>query len=91
MQTEPENVKIRSAYNLAAISFTPVEISNEIKKHLPGFEISYEPDFRQKIADSWPASIDDSFARKDWGWQHQFDLSKTTKIMLEQLKNHQKS
>lgn len=91
MQTEPENVKIRSAYNLAAISFTPVEISNEIKKHLPGFEISYEPDFRQKIADSWPASIDDDFARKDWGWQHQFDLSKTTKIMLEQLKNHQKS
>lgn len=88
MQTAPENVKIRSAYNLAAMSFTPLEISNEIKKYLPSFEISYAPDFRQKIADSWPASIEDGCARKDWGWQHQFDLSKTTKIMLEQLKSY---
>lgn len=86
MQAAPEKVKIRSAYNLAAMSFTPEEIFNELKKQLPEFEIMYSPDFRQKIADSWPASIDDSFARKDWGWQHQYDLQKTTTIMLTQLK-----
>lgn len=86
MQAAPEKVKIRSAYNLAAMSFTPEDIFNELKKQLPEFEIKYSPDFRQKIADSWPASIDDSFARKDWGWQHQYDLQKTTTIMLTQLK-----
>ena len=86
MQSPKEKIKIRSSYNLAAMSFTPTEIATEIKKHIPDFNISYNPDFRQKIADSWPASIDDSSARKDWGWNHQFDISSMTKDMLEHLK-----
>ena len=86
MQSPEEKIKIRSSYNLAAMSFTPTEIATEIKKHIPDFNISYNPDFRQKIADSWPASIDDSSARKDWGWNHQFDISSMTKDMLEHLK-----
>jgi nucleoside-diphosphate-sugar epimerase len=85
MKAPAEDIKIHSAYNLAAMSFTPTEIANEIKKHIPDFTITYEPDFRQKIADSWPASIDDSEARKDWGWKHTFDLETMTKDMLEHL------
>ena len=86
MDTPSDNIKIRSSYNLAAMSFTPKEIASEIKKHLPDFSIAYAPDFRQKIADSWPASIDDSFARADWNWQQKFDLSSMTKEMLAKLK-----
>ena len=85
MQADADKIKIRSSYNLAAMSFTPTEIAAEIKKHIPELEITFNPDFRQKIADSWPASIDDSFARKDWGWQHEFDLEKMTNVMLENL------
>ena len=85
MQAEAKNVKIRSSYNLAAMSFTPSEIASEIKKYIPDFKISYKPDFRQKIADSWPASIDDDFARKDWGWKHKYDLSEMTIDMLRHL------
>ena len=85
MQADESQVKIRSSYNLAAMSFTPTEIASEIKKHIPELEMSYNPDFRQKIADSWPASIDDFAAREDWGWQHEFDLEKMTKVMLENL------
>jgi len=87
MQAPAEQIKIHSAYNLAAMSFTPTEIAAEIKKHIPEFEISYEPDFRQKIADSWPASIDDTPAREDWGWKHKFDLASMTVDMLEHLGN----
>jgi nucleoside-diphosphate-sugar epimerase len=86
MESPKEQIKIRSSYNLAAMSFTPTEIAEEIKKHIPEFTISYHPDFRQKIADSWPASIDDSAARKDWNWKHQFDISSMTKDMLDHLK-----
>jgi nucleoside-diphosphate-sugar epimerase len=86
MQSPKEQIKIRSSYNLAAMSFTPTEIAKEIKKHIPEFEITYHPDFRQKIADSWPASIDDSAAREDWNWKHQFDISSMTKDMLDHLK-----
>jgi nucleoside-diphosphate-sugar epimerase len=86
MQAPAEQVKIRSSYNLAAMSFTPTEIAAEIKKHIPDFNITYTPDFRQKIADSWPASIDDSLARKDWGWNHKFDIESMTEDMLEHLK-----
>jgi nucleoside-diphosphate-sugar epimerase len=86
MQAPAEQIKIRSSYNLAAMSFTPTEIAAEIKKHIPEFTISYEPDFRQKIADSWPASIDDRDARKDWNWKHKYDLETMTKDMLEHLK-----
>ncbi len=85
MQADEADVKIRSSYNLAAMSFTPTEIAAEIKKHIPEFEITYKPDFRQKIADSWPASIDDSRARNDWKWKHNFELKNMTKIMLENL------
>ena len=86
MQAKSEDVKIRSSYNLSGISFTPEEIAAEIKKHSPNFTISYKPDFRQKIADSWPASIDDSSARADWGWKHQFEIDSLTEVMLENLK-----
>ena len=68
------------------MSFTPTEIAAEIKKHIPEFTITYAPDFRQKIADSWPASIDDNSAREDWNWNHEFDLASMTVDMLEHLK-----
>ena len=86
MQAPTEQIKIRSSYNLAAMSFTPTQIAAEIKKHIPEFTITYEPDFRQKIADSWPASIDDAEARKDWGWKHEFDLESMSVDMLTHLK-----
>ncbi|PJR03642.1 NAD-dependent epimerase/dehydratase family protein [Avrilella dinanensis] len=85
MQADKEDIKIRSSYNLSAMNFTPKDIAESIKKVKPGFEISYEPDFRQEIADSWPSSIDDSEARKDWSWKHEYDLEKMTKVMLENL------
>jgi nucleoside-diphosphate-sugar epimerase len=85
MQANSDAIKIRSSYNLAGISFTPAEIAEEIKKHIPNFTISYKPDFRQKIADSWPASIDDSAARTDWGWKHHFEMDSMTEVMLENL------
>ncbi len=67
------------------MSFTPEDIANEIKKHIPEFEIDYKPDFRQQIAETWPRSIDDSVARKEWGWSPEFDLESMTKDMLENL------
>ena len=85
MQAPAEKIKIRSSYNLAGISFSPKDIALEIKKHIPDFSITYNPDFRQKIADSWPASIDDSCAREDWNWKHQFDMESMTVEMLENL------
>lgn len=85
MQSPKENIKIRSSYNLGGISFTPEEIAAEIKKHIPDFSIEYNPDFRQAIADSWPASIDDSRAQADWGWNHKYDLASMTKVMLDNL------
>lgn len=85
MQAPVEEIKIRSSYNLAAMSFTPTEIAAEIQKHIPEFSITYEPDFRQKIANSWPASIDDAEARKDWNWKHEFDLESMTVDMLKNL------
>ncbi|MDG5490549.1 NAD-dependent epimerase/dehydratase family protein [Psychroserpens sp. SPM9] len=86
MQAPSEAITIRSSYNLAAISFTPKEISEAIKKHISNFEISYEPDFRQQIANSWPKSIDDSSARTDWNWNHKYDLEKMTSEMINQLR-----
>jgi nucleoside-diphosphate-sugar epimerase len=88
MQTEPSKVKIRSSYNLSAMSFTPAEIAQEIKKHFPNFSVNYAPDFRQKIADSWPASIDDSFARQDWGWHNDYNITSMTIEMIDKLKKH---
>ena len=83
MQAPSESIKVRSSYNLAAISFTPEILAANIRKHLPDFKISYDPDFRQAIAASWPSSIDDSSARQDWGWDHEFDLDKMTETMLK--------
>ena len=88
MQAPIEEIKIRSSYNLAAMSFTPKQIGEEIKKHYPNFELSYEPDFRQKIADSWPASIDDTSAREDWNWANDFDLQNMTIDMFQNLNEH---
>lgn len=87
MEADPDKLTIRSGYNIAGFSFSPEEIANEIKKHIPGFEITYKPDFRQSIADSWPKSIDDSIARRDWGWRHSYELSKMTEIMLKEVKS----
>jgi nucleoside-diphosphate-sugar epimerase len=85
MEAPPEQIKIRTSYNLSAMSFTPADIAAEIKKHIPEFEMSYEPDERQKIADSWPASINDSRARADWKWQPKFDLASMTADMLKNI------
>jgi nucleoside-diphosphate-sugar epimerase len=86
MASPKEHIKSRTSYNLAAMSFTPAELASEIQKHIPDFQIRYEPDERQAIANSWTESIDDSEARKDWGWNHHFDLATMTKEMLTQLK-----
>jgi nucleoside-diphosphate-sugar epimerase len=85
MDAPSENITIRSSYNISAMSFCPAEIAEEIKKQIPGFSISYQPDFRQAIADSWPKSIDDSCARRDWGWHPEFDLKKMTEEILRNL------
>lgn len=82
MEAPKENVKIRSSYNLSGCSFTPAQIAEKIKKHLPDFKISYTPDFRQAIADSWPKSIDDSNARNDWGWKEEYNGDKIVEVML---------
>mgnify|MGYP003110026516 FL=1 len=86
MEADEKDIKVKSSYNLSAISFNPEEITESIKKHIPDFTISYEPDFRQAIADSWPSSIDDSKARNDWGWQHKYSLDEMTEKMLTNLK-----
>jgi len=84
--TDFAKLKQHSNFNFAGISFSCSELANEIKKHLPNFTISYQPDFRQNIANSWPQSIDDSEARQQWGWKHQYDLSKMVVDMLSNLK-----
>ncbi|MGY5879395.1 MAG: NAD-dependent epimerase/dehydratase family protein [Candidatus Thorarchaeota archaeon] len=80
-----ESKLIHRSYNITAMSFAPEEIAAEVKKHIPEFEMSYEPDFRQAIAESWPASLDDSVAREEWGWTPDYDLAAMTKDMLEKL------
>jgi len=82
MEADESRIKVRSSYNISGISFNPKQIAAEIKKHIPDFKITYKPDFRQAIANSWPQSIDDSVAHKDWGWKHTYDLKKMTKEML---------
>lgn len=90
MEADPSKLSVRTSYNLAAISFKASELVSEVQKHLP-LEVTYNPDHRQKIADSWPNSIDDSVARTDWGWKHEYDLSKMTEVMLAKLKEKLKS
>ncbi|MGN6293238.1 MAG: L-threonine 3-dehydrogenase [Chitinophagaceae bacterium] len=86
MEAPANKITVRTSYNLSSMSFSPKEIAAGIKKHIPEFAISYEPDYRQAIADSWPQSIDDSTARKDWGWKEEYDLDAMIKDMLENLK-----
>ncbi|MCA6375526.1 MAG: NAD-dependent epimerase/dehydratase family protein [Cytophagales bacterium] len=85
MEAPAEKVKVRTSYNIGAMSFCPAQIASTIKKHIPEFSISYKPDFRQAIADSWPKSMDDSAARQDWGWKHQFGLEEMTEEILKNL------
>ena len=85
MEAPSEKIKVRTSYNLSGMSFSPVEIGNEIRKHIPTFHLDFNPDYRQQIADSWPKSIDDSHAREDWGWKPEFDLTKMTADMLMNL------
>ncbi|MCF6279988.1 MAG: NAD-dependent epimerase/dehydratase family protein [Flavobacteriaceae bacterium] len=85
MEAPKENIKTRTSYNIAGMSFSPQEIASEIKEIYPNFKINYNPDFRQKIAESWPKSIDDNQARKDWNWKPTYNLKTMTKVMLEKL------
>jgi nucleoside-diphosphate-sugar epimerase len=86
MHAPAANIKIRSSYNLAAMSFSPAELAASIRKHVPDFKVNYQPDYRQQIADSWPQSIDDSTARTDWQWQPKYNLDTMTADMLDNLR-----
>jgi nucleoside-diphosphate-sugar epimerase len=86
MEAPAEKISIRTSYNVAAMSFSPEEIAAEIKKFIPEFTVNYAPDYRQAIAESWPQSIDDSYARKDWGWKPEYDISRMTEDMFSNLK-----
>lgn len=86
MEADASKISVRTSYNISAMSFSPKEIAAAIQKHIPGFTISYQPDYRQPIADSWPKSIDDSVARKDWGWKEEFALDAMTEDMLKNIK-----
>jgi len=85
MEAPADKISIRTSYNISGMSFSPKEIGAEVKKHIPDFKISYKSDYRQAIANSWPQSIDDSVARKDWGWKEEYDLSAMTKDMFDNL------
>lgn len=86
MEAPAEKISIRTSYNISAMSFSPAEIGAEIKKHIGDFKIEYAPDYRQAIAQSWPQSIDDSVARKDWNWKPEYNLTAMTKDMIENLR-----
>lgn len=86
MEAPASQISIRTSYNVASMSFSPKEISQSIQKIIPEFSISFKPDYRQNIADSWPQSIDDSVARRDWGWKHEYDLDAMSKDMIDNLK-----
>ena len=87
MEAPADRINVRTSYNLSAMSFSPEEIGTEIAKHVHGFSMGYMPDYRQSIAESWPRSIDDSFARADWGWKHEYDLPRMTTDMLVNLRH----
>ncbi len=85
MESDRNKLSISGGYNMGGMSITPGQISDEIRKHIPGFKVDYKPDFRQEIAESWPRSIDDSISARDWGYKFQYDLPKMTEIMLEEI------
>ena len=91
MDAPASRLSVRTSYNLGSMSFSPAEMADSIRTHIPGFTIDYDPDYRQEIADSWPASLDDSKAREDWGWEPRFDLALTTREMLTRLQNSNQS
>ncbi|MEO6682962.1 MAG: NAD-dependent epimerase/dehydratase family protein [Ginsengibacter sp.] len=91
MEAPMENILVRTSYNISGMSFGPKEIGEEIKKHIPEFQMEYEPDYRQEIANSWPQSIDDTIANKDWGWKPEYTLSSMTEDMLNNLPIHKKN
>lgn len=86
MEAPLDTLSVKTSYNIAAFSFSPLEITQEIQKYYPDFKVNYKPDFRQKIADSWPKTIDDSIARRDWNWKPKFTFESMVKDMIEQLK-----
>lgn len=86
MEAEAEKISIRTAYNLAAISFSAKELAENVAKCITGFKASFSPDERQKIADSWPNTINDSQAKNDWGWKAEYDLNKISQVMIENIK-----
>ena len=88
MEADASKISIRTSYNISGMSFSPKEIAAEIKNHIPEFTISYKPDYRQAIAESWPQSINDSIARKDWGWKQEFELEGMVNDMLKNLKKN---
>lgn len=89
MEAPKESISIRTSYNIAGVSFSPEELTHAIQKIYPNFKTLYKPDFRQKIASSWPSSIDDSVARRDWNWNPLFSIDEMTEIMIEELKRKQ--
>jgi nucleoside-diphosphate-sugar epimerase len=90
MEADASKLSVKSSYNLGGLNFTPAQLATAIKKQIPGFEVSYKPDFRQAIADSWPQSIDDSISQKDWGYSYAYSLDKMTEIMIKEIKNNLK-
>lgn len=86
MKADLRNIKDWNSYNIAAVSFEAGQLEQELRKYIPNLVVSYNPDYRQKIADSWPKSINDEKARNDWGWKHEYDLSKMTKVMVDNLR-----
>jgi nucleoside-diphosphate-sugar epimerase len=90
MHADASKLSVKSSYSIGAISFTPKDVASEIQKHKPDFKITYKPDFRQAIADSWPHTLDASVARNDWGFEPTYNLEKMTGIMLSEIENKQK-
>jgi nucleoside-diphosphate-sugar epimerase len=86
METDASKLSVKSSYNIGALSFNPKQLADEIKKHIPGFKVTYKPDFRQAIADSWPQSIDGSVASQDWDCSYQYSLEKTTEVMITEVR-----
>jgi nucleoside-diphosphate-sugar epimerase len=85
MEAEASKLSLRSSYNVGGMSFTPQDVAESIRKHIPDFKITYKPDFRQAIADSWPASINDEVARRDWGLSYEYNLDSMTEVMLREI------
>jgi nucleoside-diphosphate-sugar epimerase len=85
MEAPVDSISVRTSYNISAMSFSPADIGASIKKHIPDFSMQYSPDYRQKIAESWPRSIDDTVARRDWGWKEEYNLERMTADMLKNL------